>query len=208
MSDPILQFDKKTDELYLQSKLLSEVVKRVLGRDSNIVLDKEPSIRSVKIVEFMKRMRVTSWEKFDKTAYISTINLYLTEKDIEKNRAIGAVIVYILDEHILNLFKKLKYPIEEEEESYEDACGTLCNVIVGNFKAALTQWGYKDLVMPHFLSYKNDVPNGVAYDFSQKDKYEISFVIADEKMLVIDLTLGKIPKDRNKKENREDEQND
>ncbi len=186
------------NDFYVQALLLSEIVKRILDVKASIHLAKVSSVELKPIVDFMKRMRVSSLEKFEQSTFISTVNFYKNSSDMDNNVLIGLIILYIPEDYIDELLKKLEYPIddeeEDEEEALEAACGTVCNLIAGNFKSGLTQLGYQELEMSHFSSYKNQIFNGVEYCKSRPQKYEISYEVKGEKKLVLDYNMGKIPK--------------
>ena len=186
-----------SDPFYVQGILLAEVIKRILNRRANIQLAKiETDLALKPITEFMGRMRVSSIEKFDSTTYISTINFYKSEKDQVRQRTLGAIVVYIEGKYIAELLKRMDYPIEDprDEETLLDGCGTIGNLIAGNFKSGLTQLGYAELVMSHFSSFRNEVLEGVSYDIDQQHKYEVTTRIDGVKRMVTDLTMGEIPK--------------
>ena len=125
------------------------------------------------------------------------INFYENEEKLENNKALGAIVLYIPEFHVVKLLNSLGYPVydENDEVSLEDACGAFCNLIAGNFKSGLTQLGYKELAMSHFSSYQNDVINGVPFSPDQKHCYAIGFVIKGEKKMMIDLTMGRVPQE-------------
>ena len=75
----------------------------------------------------------------------------------------------------------------------EDACGTFCNLIAGNFKSGLTQLGYVELIMSHFSGFQNEILNGVEFHPSQKQMYEINYEIEGEKRIVTELCMGPVP---------------
>lgn len=187
--------DSNVDRFHLQAMMLAEVVRRILQKKGDIVLSSKPTIEKRNITEFRKRMRVTSITKFDEKTYISTVNFFDDEKAMEKNKALGAIVLYIPESYVVKLLKELGYPVFDEEDGglLEDACGTFCNLLAGNFNTGLTQLGYKELTMSHFSTYQNDVVAGVPFSPDQKDLYEINFEIGGVKRLVVDLTLGSIP---------------
>jgi len=184
------------NDFYVQSLLLSEIVRRILDIKENIQKVKISQIEKKPVIEFMKRMRVTSLEKFDETTYISTINFYKSPEDLKKHITLGVVVVYIPEEYIDVLLRNLDYPVEDDadEDYLASACGTVCNLIAGNFKSGLRQLGYKELEMSHFSNYQNVILDGVEYCIEHPEKYEITFEIRNEKCLVVDYNMGKIPK--------------
>lgn len=184
------------NDFYVQAVLLGEVIRRILKKRGDIDLSSKPIYTLKPITEFTKRMRVCSIEKFNETTYIATVNFFSSQEDLNNHKAIGAIVLYISEDYLPPLLKRLEYPIvnEDDEEALKDACGTLCNLIGGNFKSGLIQLNYQELVMSHFSTYRNEVLSGVLFDPSQKEKYELSFFIADKKRIMADLTMGKIEK--------------
>ena len=184
------------DEFYVQALMLAEVVRRILKQKADTELSRKPILELKPISHFMRRMRISSYEKFNETTYISAVNFFKTEEDMEEHNAVGAIVIYIGEDYIVRLFQDLGYPVfdEDDQESLEDACGTFCNLIAGNFKSGLAQLGYKDLFMSPFSSYRNEIINGVECDPDQLQKYEIHFEIKDKKRIVADLTMGILPK--------------
>lgn len=185
----------KPDAFYIQGLLLAEVVKRILNKKAEIRLSAKPVLQLKPIVEFMKRMRSTSIGKFQGRTYIATINFYSNAENMENHKALGALVLYIGEEYVVKILQTLEYPIfdEDDQDGLEDACGSFCNLIGGNFKSALRQLGYKEILMSHFSTYQNDVFSGVEYPFGETHLYEITFEIAGQKQIVGELTLGRVP---------------
>ena len=190
--------ERGIDELYVQSMLLSKVIRRTLKIRGDLQLSSEPFLERVSIVEFMKRMRIWSLEKFDTTTYISVINFYRSDEDMAHNKVLGAIVVYIGEQYVSDLLKRLGYPEPDDDdpEALEDACGTFCNIVAAKFKSGLIQLGYTEPVMSHFKSYRDEVINGVEFDIKQTEKYELSFEIKGDRRIMIDLTMGHLLKKR------------
>lgn len=187
---------KTAEVFYTQAVLLSKVIERLLKRKAGIRWPIKKDFELKPVSEFMKRMRVSSFDKFDTATYVSWVNLYASEEGLENGNTLGVIILYVEEEYVVDLMQKLEYPIDDydDEELMEDASGTLCNLIAGNFKNGLTQIGYKELAMSHFSSYRNEVLNGVEYYRKQPNIYEITFTIGNEKRIVAELSLGPVPK--------------
>jgi len=195
MATPSKKEEQPTD-FYIQALLVAEVVKRILKKKANLELSNKPELTIKPIIEFNSRMRITGLDKFNEPAYISAINFYRSKEDLKKDNPIGALILYLGEEYIFDLVKALQYPdIEDYDEAVlADACGTLCNLIAGNFKAGLIQLNYEEIYMTHFSTYRNEVVEGVKFSYEQQELYEINFNIDYQKRIVVDLTLGSIPK--------------
>jgi len=193
---PPVDNDNTTDDFYIQALLLAEVVKRILKRRGDMDLSEKPRFSIKPIVEFRKRIRVTGLEKFDEKTFISTINFYQEQEDLEADNVLGAVILYMPETYITKILQDLQYPIanEDDEEALSDGCGSFCNLIAGNFNTGLTQLGYQELGMSHFTTHLNNVVNGVEFSEGQVELYEMSFMIKKQKVIVTDLSMGSIPK--------------
>jgi hypothetical protein len=178
------------------AKTLSKSVEQ-LFLERNAIKFSQPAILERKnIIEYNGKMRAEGMEKFNDPTFISAINYYLTKNDMDKNKAIGAVITYIEQAYVTTLLKQLKYPLADDEDldALADCCGTLCNIIAGAFKTGISKMGYKELEMSHFKSYRNLIVSGVDFCYNEREKYELSFFLKDQKRLVIEMTMGILPK--------------
>lgn len=187
---------KEVSEFYIQTLMLAEVVKRILNRKASIFNARVIDFNLKPIVAFKNRMRVSSLDKFDGITYVSVVYFYLNEDLKKQNKPVGTLIIYMEDEYLEDLLRKLDYPkIDvDDQEAVEDACGTICNLIAGNFKSGLTQLGYQELMMSHFRSFRTEIVNGVEYDPAQKQKYEVGFEVRDRLRIVAEIVMGKVPK--------------
>jgi len=186
----------KQDELFVQSVCLTEVILRTFEHKGKLDVTSKPVPKIRPVVVVNNRMKVVSLGKFEGSAYISVINFFKNSEDLRHKNAIGALIIYLGEKYIVDLFEQMGYPDldENDEREMEDAVGTLCNIIAGKFKLALKQLGYVELEMSHFSSYQNEVPEGVPFDHRQKRKYEVTFEIDGENAMIVELTLGEVPK--------------
>ena len=186
----------KPEDLKVQAILLAEVVRRILKKRAEIDLSNKPIFQIKPVTEFRKRIRASALGKFEGTTYIGSVNYYIDQESMENAKAVGAVIVYIGEEYIAKLLQKLNYPISDEDnqEAMEDACGTFCNLIAGNFKSGLTQLGFVELVMSPYSTYLNEIVNGIPYSTYETQLYEISFEIGGKKRIVAELTMGALPR--------------
>ena len=143
----------------------------------------------------LQKCGMTEWKELYYN--LSYEELYKHETDADQHLALGAIILYIAENYCGKLIRKLEYPLftDDDDPEYQlDACGTLCNLIAGNFKNGLTQLGYKELYMSYYSTYENEVINGVEFDPTQTICYEINFEINGERRLVIDYTTGLVPR--------------
>lgn len=148
------------------------------------------------IIEYQGKIQADGMEKFKNEAtYVSTVNYYLNAADMAKNKAVGALIVYVEQTYMPKIMKLLKYPPvdDENENALLDSCGTLCNILAGRFKSEIVSAGYLELEMSHFSTYRNSAVPGVGFCFNEYDLYTINFFLENEKRMVIDMTMGIVP---------------
>jgi CheY-like chemotaxis protein len=91
----------------------------------------------------------------------------------------------------------LQYPYIDfdNETELKDGCGTLVNLIAGQYKKEMSLLGYKDLMMSPFESFINTAPDGIGIPKGLAEKYELSFEIEGTKSLVVELvSLDMLPK--------------
>lgn len=176
--------------------ILAQGVVALFDERAGIKFSQDPVLERKNIIEYNGRMRVDGMEKFNEPTFISTVNYYASKKDMEAHKAVGALVVYVEQEYIVTMLKQLKYPManDEDEEEMKDCCGTLCNIIAGRFKSDLVASGHVELEMSAFSNYRNTSIKGVEFDYAEWDKFEISFFIDGKKRLVVEMTMGTVPK--------------
>ena len=188
---------EKQDELSKYAGILAESITAIFA-EKEVPLSQPPALERKNILEYKGRMRADGMEKFNCPTFVSVVNFFTSAKDMAKNNALGAVIVYIEQSFVKPIMKLLKYPAidAEDMDALRDSAGTLANIISGRFKSALSLAGYIGLEMSHFMSYRNTATSGIAFCFKEYDKYEIDIFIESEKRLVVELTMGPIPRAR------------
>jgi hypothetical protein len=152
-----------------------------------------------KIIDCDKRMRADGMEKFNhEPTYVSAITFYANQKDMAGNFPIGVLVVYVEQEYLPKMMHLLKYPPvdDESEDAMLDSCGTLCNIIAGRYKSEISKAGYVELEMSHFVTYRNNAFNGVAFPTSEYHLYEMTCLIDNKKRMVLEMTMGTVPRHR------------
>jgi CheY-like chemotaxis protein len=107
------------------------------------------------------------------------------------------LVVFLEQRFLPEFLRLLQYPYIESDDELEvkDGCGTLANLIAGQYKREMMQLGYKDLMISPFESYINTAPDGLKIPQGLTDKYEVSFEVEGTKRLVVELvTLEMLPK--------------
>ena len=149
-----------------------------------------------KIIDSDGRMRADGMEKFsNEPTYVSAVNYYANGKDLERDKALGTLVVYVEQEYLPQLMKLLKYPPidDESEDAMLDSCGTLANIIAGRFKSEVSQAGFIELEMSHFMNYRNHSFNGVNFPSTEYHLYELTCLLDGKKRLVMEMTMGTVP---------------
>ncbi|MCK5216055.1 MAG: hypothetical protein KAR05_11975 [Candidatus Omnitrophica bacterium] len=190
-------FKKQNSELDKFAELLNQGVVALFKERGEIKFTSDPVMERKRLIEFDGRMRADGMEKFEnEPTYVSAVNFYANEKDMEKSKTLGALIIYVEQTYIAKLMKMLRYPPidDESDDAMRDSCGTLCNIVSGRFKSEISSAGYIELEMSHFMNYRNSAFSGVNFCYNEYDKYIIDFEIDKKKRLVIEMTMGAVPK--------------
>ena len=175
---------------------LMSAAEEILSKMNNMIATEAPQSKIIDIVEYNGRMRANGMDKFNAPSFVSVINYYLNQGDMDKHKAKGALVLYVASENASKLYKALGSPVSEDEDdsSMMGANAKFCNLLAQNFKNELTKINYADLVMSTPHNYKNLVMHGVEYSKDQKTKIELSFFYWKQKTIVIELTLASIPR--------------
>lgn len=170
-------------------------VQETFEKMCNVSLSKAPEFNEKEIIEYDGRMRVFGLEKFDGPCYISAINFYVDKKHFEEKDSSGVVVLYIEEEAAEKLGKAMGQSEAdlEDEEVVLDTCGEFCNVVVGQFKNELRALGYIDLIISAPIKHKNDISEGVDFQYSEKKLYELNFHVWKRKLIVVDITMAPVP---------------
>jgi len=192
----LMLFRKQNKELERFADLLIEGTVALFKERGDIHFSSLPQKKRRRIIEYQGRMRADGMDKFNnQPTYVAAVNFYLNAKDLENEKAVGALIVYVEQSYIATLMRLLEYPAinDESEQAMLDSAGTLCNILAGRFKSEISAAGYVELEMSHFINYRNSAIAGIDFCFHEFDLYEISFDIKDEKRLVMEMTIGHLP---------------
>jgi len=183
-------------QLETLAKALQKGISSLIRERSDGALTVKATMERKRINEFMRKMRVDSIDKFVEPAFVSTVNYYLTEQDMIRKKTLGALVIYVEEHYVPILLRSLKYPTvdSQNDDALKDACGTLVNIMAGRFKNEMLALGFTDLEMSPFSNYRKSALMGVDFDHKQTDKYDITFFINENKRLVVELTMGPVPK--------------
>ena len=189
---------KQNSELERFADLLIKGTRELFAeRGEGLSFTEEPKKERRQIMEWNGKMRADGMDKFDnESTYVSAVNFYANQADMSKNKTLGALVVYIQQEYLPKLMRTLKYPPidDESEQAMLDSCGTLCNIIGGRFKSEISKNGYIELEWSHFYNYRNSAFDGVHFCFAEYTLYEVAFKIENAKRMVIEMTMGVVPK--------------
>lgn len=189
-------FAKQNPDLERFADLLAEGT-IALFREREVSFSKPPVKTKKKIIDYEGKMRADGMEKYNnEPTYVSAVNFYLNAADMEKKKTLGTVIVYVQQSYIAIMLKLLKYPPidDESEKAMLDSCGTLSNIIAGRYKSEISSAGLIELEMSHFMTYRNTAVVGIDFCRSEFSLYELVFEIDGKKRLVLETSMGCVPK--------------
>lgn len=193
----IMTWTSRDFEPQLVSSTLLTSTQQVLSSVVGMPQTKEPVVEATPIVEYNGRMRIMGTDKLEMSCYVSVVNFYLNQGDMEKRKgAKGALVLCMETENASKFYKGvgLKFSDDEDDASMMAACGQFTQKVAETFKDALAGRGYGPLVSSPPRNYKNSVVEGVEFSPDQKTKHEISFFYMKHKALTVDLSLASIPK--------------
>lgn len=188
-------FSSENKELDKFAEILSQSVVALFKERGDIKFSKVPDLKRKQIIENEGRIRANGIERFGgEVTYVSAVNFFTNTAALEKNKPVGALILYVEKAYLPKLMKLFQYPpIDDEiEQALLDSIGTLCNIISGRFKSEIKAAGYIDLEMSHFINYRNNACTGILFCPSEYDYYEIDCFINGECQVSLDMTMGKV----------------
>jgi hypothetical protein len=132
---------------------------------------------------------VDAMEKFNSATVFSVIGFAATEEGLEKQECQMTMIVYLEKTFLPEFLRLLQYTYVDFDDDMEvkDGCGTLANLIAGQYKKEMANLGYKDFVMSTFDSYINTAVNGIRIPKGAAEKYEINFEIEGTRRLTVEM---------------------
>lgn len=187
----------KGESAFTLALALCAAVKKIFYEKSATTFSSEPKLVKKPIIQFIRKMRVDAMEKFNSTTVFSIVDFAPNEEGLEKQVYMISIVVYLEQKFLPEFLRLLQYPYIDSDDEMEvkDGCGTIVNLIAGQYKREMAQLGYKDMMMSHFESYINSAPDGVGIPDGPTEKYEISFEVEGTKRLVVEMiTLSMLPK--------------
>lgn len=190
-------FSAKGESAFTLALAMTAAVKKTFYEKSATTFSSEPTLTKKPITQFVHRMRVDAMEKFNATTAFSVVQLAADEEGLKKQEYVLSIIVYLQQKFLPEFLRLLQYPYIDSDDEMEvkDGCGTLVNLIAGQYKKEMSKLGYKDCMMSHFESFINTAPDGVGIPNGATEKFELCFEVEGTKRLVVELvTLGMLPK--------------
>ena len=169
---------------------------QMLEKMGAISPSEEPKIEESEIIEYDGKMRVSGMEKFNNSSFLSVVNFYLNQGDMQRQKPKGALVLFFEAENTSKFLKAfgMRFADDEDDKSLMDACGQVCEAVAAEFKTELTRKGFVDLVVSKPRNYKNNVIEGIDYSQDQKTKQTVSFFYFKTKAIVGDLTMADLPR--------------
>ena len=190
-------FSSEGESSFTLALALSAAMKKIFFEKSETTFSSEPQLEKKPITQFVHRMRVDAMEKFNSTTIFSALQFAANEEDLQRQEYMLTLVVYLEQRFLPEFLRLLQYPYIDYDNDMElkDGCGTLVNLIAGQYKREMSFFGYRDLMMSPFESFINSSPDGVGIPKGLAEKYELSFEVEGAKRLVVEMiTLDMLPK--------------
>lgn len=171
---------------------LMHCVEDTFGKTYNIFFSQDSERVERQIIEYKSRFRTFGLEKFNAPCYISAINFFASPQHIPRNNSLGFLILYLKEEHAVKMLKAMGFSIKEDDDDSVmlDSVGELTNIITEQFKKELISLKYPELTLSSPVSAKNDIADGVWFQYSEQRYHELSFYLYNDKCLVVSLSLA------------------
>ncbi|MBF0510904.1 MAG: hypothetical protein HQL13_01105 [Candidatus Omnitrophica bacterium] len=181
----------KEESTFTLALALVAAVKKIFFEKTKTTFSNEPSLHKKSVVKFVNRMRVDAMEKFNSTTVFSVVQLAQDEEKLTNKDILVTLVVYMEQKFLPEFLRLLQYPYIDFDDDMEvkDGCGTVINLIAGQFKKEMVNLGYKDFMMSHFESFINTAPDGVQVPTAAMDKYEVSFQIEGVRRLFAEIMI-------------------
>ncbi|MFA5089033.1 MAG: hypothetical protein WC552_08405 [Candidatus Omnitrophota bacterium] len=189
---------KKDSNLDDPIKCVIEVVKAAFEGKSQAEIAEKPVIEKKNLMEYEGKMRVVGMDAFNEPTYIVTVSFYLSAKAQASHLSCGAFVFYLKQAGAEDLLKSLGYreAEEENEPSMLKGCGEFCKTLVQKFIASLREKGYVELLASPPEAYRNSVPFGIDFSLDQFELGRTIFSLKGSKTMVVDITMGFIPRSK------------
>jgi hypothetical protein len=192
-----MPWTNKDFEPQILSDALLSAMKQTLAKAPNLIQSSDPTVEAKDMQEYEGRMKVSGLEDLNCLCYVSVINFYLNQGDLDRRKGTkGGLVIYMEAENAGKFFKALELPFadDEDDNSMIAACGQFTQMIADGLKKELSGHGYAPLFLSPPSNYKNKVLEGLEISPGQKTKHTIAFNYFKHKVIAADLTLAPVPK--------------
>jgi len=181
-----------SEEAFTLALALSVAVKKIFYAKSKLRFSNEPVLEKKLIIKYDDKMRVDAMQKFNDATVFSAVEFALTEQALKRQQYIMTLVLFLSKEFLADFLYLLQYPYIDFDDDLElqDGCGTLVNLIAGQYRKEMGALKYKDFAMSHFDSYINSAPGGLVIPKGATHKYEISFEFEKIKRLVVEVVIS------------------
>ncbi len=181
-------------------KILQEIVPQIIVRTFERVFSIKPTqdleTQEREIIEYDSKMRLFPMEKFNGPVYVAVANYFLSQQDLEQESPVGTIALFVKEDVVEKLVKGFGHLSRdaENEETVMGDCATLLREISKALKEALMGLNYPELISSDPVKYKNNIPEGVPFNYSLFKKQEFIFSFWGQKSIAIEICLGALAK--------------
>ncbi len=179
------------------ANLLKGSIRKIFEKEGLFPFDGDPKLEKRDIIEYERRMRASSVDKFNAPAYTAAANFYRTAGDRQGRNAAGVVILS-LKEGSEPVIKRagIRNFDEDDYEVVSEKCGELCEKFAKEFLNALAAAGFPQLIVSEAVHHRNNIPGGVEFSYDQYEEYQLVFHLKALPVMVVDISLAQLPKQR------------
>ncbi len=162
----------------LVEKAIVETAKEMFQVMPNPPMTNDPVTEICDVIEYKGRMRITSFDKFQASSFVTAVSFYGDEDNLkEEKNARATLTVSVKEEEAVRLLTGIgqKDFDEEDAEAVLEECGKLSVAFAEKFQTHLSKSGYMKFVMSEPIKTKNSIPQGVNFPFKMYKYLEVQF---------------------------------
>jgi hypothetical protein len=185
---------KTLDQASVSTAFISCVQSVIDRMSKQLSYTSDPTSVVQDIIEYNSRLRTPGLSKFNEPCYVASVNFHTSEQTAKSGDAIGALVFYLEESSVGKFLKALGHKgfSEDDEAVMLEKCGEFCHVVADEFKKTLADFGAGSLVLSKPQIGRNEIAEGVAFDYDEYKYLEFNFFLWKQKTLVFDLTFSKL----------------
>ena len=175
--------------------LLKDSIQKIFLKEGVFPFEDQVKIEKRHIIEYERRMRASSVDKFNAPAYTAAANFFRTAADRQSQNAVGVIILSLKEGSEIIIKRAGIQGFDEDDHAVvSEKSAELCAKIGNGFKGALAAAGFPSLILSEPVHHRNNLSQGVEFPYDQYEEFLISFQLKGQPALVVELSMANLPR--------------